>query len=44
MCVGVALIPALKGRAKFKPPLRGDDQTLPEFLDGRFFGQSRDMK
>jgi hypothetical protein len=35
------VIPALKGRAKFKPPLRGEEEKLLRFIDGRLFGQSQ---
>jgi hypothetical protein len=31
----------LKGWAKFKPPLRAEDQRLPDFLSGRLLQQSR---
>jgi O-antigen/teichoic acid export membrane protein len=39
--VELAPLPALKGRAKFKPPLRGENLDLPGSLDGELFGQSR---
>ena len=37
--VELALIPALKGRAKFKTPLRGEDKVLPGFLEKDFSGK-----
>lgn len=39
-CDASCILLPLKGRVKFKLPLRGDNQTLAEFLDRRFFGQS----
>jgi hypothetical protein len=36
---GIRVVPALKGRAKIKPPLRGEDQELTRSPRGRFFGK-----